>query len=330
MIINILCYHTIMKMERAIRRIVVTGATSTVGVAVINEALEKGIEVLAICSQNCTKLDRLPQNSLLTIVECDISKYSTLNVNNTKKYDAFFHLAWLASINNFERNNLYPQAKNIEYALDSVNLAEKLGCTIYIGAGSQAEYGKQMDIINEETQPLPDTAYGIAKLCAGQMTRLACKKKNIEHIWPRIFSVYGPCCADSTVVQHTIKELLLGESPELSGGDQIWDFLYLKDAGDALLRLALYGKNGETYCVASGKSKKLKDYLSIIQKIINPNIELVFGKIPYNENTVMFLQADIQKLRHDTGFIPKYTFEDGIKETINWNLEEKEKEQKNE
>ena len=50
MIINILCYHTIMKMERAIRRIVVTGATSTVGVAVINEALEKGIEVLAICS----------------------------------------------------------------------------------------------------------------------------------------------------------------------------------------------------------------------------------------------------------------------------------------
>ena len=98
-IINILCYHTIMKMERAIRRIVVTGATSTVGVAVINEALEKGIEVLAICSQNCTKLDRLPQNSLLTIVECDISKYSTLNVNNTKKYDAFFHLAWLAGWN---------------------------------------------------------------------------------------------------------------------------------------------------------------------------------------------------------------------------------------
>lgn len=308
-------------MERQIKSIVVTGATSTIGVAIINEALTNNIEVLAICSKNCHKKERLPQSSLLTIVESDISDYKNLDIPKQKKYDAFFHLAWLASINNFERNNLYPQAQNILYALDSVELADKLGCHVYVGAGSQAEYGRRQEVLDENTEPKPETAYGMAKLCVGQMTRLACKKKNIVHIWPRIFSVYGPCCADETVVQHTVKQLLQKKEPKLSGGEQIWDFLYLKDAGRAMLLLVQYGHDGEIYCVASGKSDMLKNYLFKIRDIIDTNLQLGLGKIPYSENTVMNLQADIRKLTMDTGFIPKYSFEEGIKETIDWNLE---------
>ena len=307
-------------MKRIINSIVVTGATSTIGVAVITEALKNNIHVLAICSKNCKKLNRLPLNDLLTIVECDISEYKKFTISDRKEYDAFFHFAWLSSINNIERNNLYPQTQNIIYSLDSVELAEKLNCKIYIGAGSQAEYGRRKEILNESIEALPETAYGIAKLCAGQMTRLACKRKNIIHIWPRIFSVYGPCCADETVVQYTIKELLNGHVPKLSGGEQLWDFLYFKDAGKALLLLAQYGHNGETYCVASGNSHMLKEYLYQIRDMINPDIKLGLGIIPYDENTVMHLQADISKLKQQTGFLPEYSFEEGIKETIEWNL----------
>ena len=307
-----------MREKRRINRIVVTGATSTIGVALTLQAIKENIEVLAICSKGCKRLDRLPKSNLIKILECDISDYNGI-VAGDERYDAFYHLAWLSSINSTERNNLYPQAKNIQYSLDAVELAARMGCQVFIGAGSQAEFGRKQSIIDEKTESLPENGYGMAKLCAEQMTRLACEQKGMEHVWPRIFSVYGPCCADYTVVQHIVKSLIQGESPALSGGDQIWDFLYFSDVGRAMLLLGYYGRNGEGYCVASGKPSQLRDYFAIIRAVVNPNIELGLGKIPYNESTVMHLEADISKLQEDTGFVPIVTFEEGIRQTVDWN-----------
>ena len=49
--------------------------------------------------------------------------------------------------------------------------------------------------------------------------------------------------------------------------------------------------------------------------------ELGIGKLPYNQNQVMYLCADIEELTKDTGFVPEYTFEKGIQETVAWQIE---------
>ena len=265
---------------------------------------------------------RLPKSELVSIVESDISDYDKLFVEPSinKFYDAFFHLAWLATTNSEQRDQCYPQAKNILYSLDAVNLAERLGCKVFVGSGSQAEYGRTEEVLTEELPAKPESAYGMAKLCAGQMTRILCKNKKIRHIWPRILSVYGPYCDDHTVIQYTIKSLCEGKEPALSGGDQIWDFLYSKDIACAMLALAEFGKDGEIYCVGSGHAEPLKNYLYKIRDVIDPDIELRLGEIPYNDKTVMHLEADIAKLKCDTGFVPEYSFDKGIKETIDWYL----------
>lgn len=310
----------IKKSEYKLNRIVITGATSTIGVAIINEAIDRGIEVLAVCNVNSNKMTRLPKSELVCVIESDISDYDNLFTESSTKenYDAFFHLAWLSSINNEQRDQCYPQAKNVLYALDAVNLAERLGCKVFVGSGSQAEYGRTDKVLTEELSPQPESAYGMAKLCAGQMTRMLCKNKGIRHIWPRILSVYGPCCDNHTVVQYTIKSLCEGKKPALSGGDQIWDFLYSKDIACAMLALAEFGKDGEIYCVGSGHAEPLKNYLYKIRDVINPDLELGLGEIPYNDKTVMHLEADISKLKLDTGFSPQYSFDQGIRETVNW------------
>lgn len=303
-----------------LNRIAITGATSTIGVAIVNEAIRRGIKVLAICNVNSKKIARLPKNDLVSIVESDISNYDKLFCDSSvnEPYDAFFHLAWLSSINNEQRDQCYPQAKNILYSLDAVNLAERLGCKVFVGSGSQAEYGRTNCILTEELPPHPESAYGMAKLCAGQMTRMVCKNKGIRHIWPRILSVYGPCCDNHTVIQYTVKSLCEGKKPALSGGDQIWDFLYTKDIACAMLSLAEMGHDGEIYCVGSGHAEPLKNYLYKVRDAIDSSLELGLGEVPYNERTVMHLEADITKLQNDTGFSPKYSFDQGIKETINW------------
>ncbi len=91
------------------------------------------------------------------------------------------------------------------------------------------------------TPTFPENGYGIAKLCAGQMSRILCEQKNMNHIWTRILSVYGPYDGENTMIMSVIRKLAHGEKPSLTEGKQQWDYLYSKDAGYAMYLLGEKG-----------------------------------------------------------------------------------------
>lgn len=70
--------------------------------------------------------------------------------------------------------------------------------------------------------------------------------------------------------------------------------------------------------MANGKPEKLQSYIRKLHSVVNPKAAPRFGEIPYAPNQVMSLQVDITKLQKDTGFVPGYTFEEGIQEIYNW------------
>lgn len=330
-----------------VKKVVITGATSSLGTALIDECIKQHIEVLAICNPHSRNMERITKHELVTIMECELSELSGFcpeedgcHKKDSDVYsgcDAFIHLAWASTQGDAARNKLQPQAKNIQYALDAVDLAERLGCKVFVGAGSQAEYGRTNEILTEETPCHPETAYGMAKLCAGQMTKLSCKQKGIKHIWPRILSAYGPNCQPQTIINYTLTELLQGRRPSLSGGEQIWDFIYTGDVARALLLLAEKGHDGEVYVIGSGNARQLKEYLQDVREIVAESMttsdvdsdyacpELGMGDRPYGENTVMHLACDTCKLKQDTGFETETSFEEGIRKTILWIMEQKTK-----
>lgn len=305
-----------MKNKYKISRVALTGATSTIGTAIIRECISNDIQVLALVNKNSFNIGRIPNSRLITIIECSLQDMETLNVEGMAA-DVFFHLAW-GHTNRSVRNEAEPQIENIKYSIDSVRLASRLNCEVYVGAGSQAEYGRVDEIIDEETAVHPETAYGIAKLCSGQMTRIECEKLGIKHIWPRIFSTYGPYTQDTTILNYTIKELLRKHRPSLTMCDQIWDFIYVDDAARALLLLAEKGKSGEIYCISSGRSDTLRHFIEIVHAELKSDIKMGFGDLPYGENTVMYLSGNIRKLQNDTGFVPLVSFKEGIDKTIEW------------
>ncbi len=216
------------------------------------------------------------------------------------------------------RNDMDTQILNIQYTIDAVRIASELQASVFIGAGSQAEYGRYDGPLHSSTPCVPENGYGMAKLCAGQMSREECRKLGIVHIWPRILSVYGPHDGASSMIISTIQKLLNSEKPSFTAGEQIWDYLYAEDAAAALYKMALYGKDGETYPLGSGQKRLLRDYIIILRDIIDPDLPLGIGDLPYSEKQIMHLEADISRLKADTGFAPETDFQTGIRKTIDW------------
>lgn len=297
-------------------RVIITGATGAVGIALINKLLEENVEMLVICRNN-TKMKRIPVNDLITIKFCELENYNNIINDTGKKYDVIYHFAWDGTTGE-KREDMYLQNNNIKYSLDAVKLGKRFGCKKFIGAGSQAEYGRTNINLTDKTPTFPETGYGIAKLCAGQMTRKLCQQLKMEHIWTRILSVYGPYDNDNSLIMTAIKRISNNQELHVTKCEQVWDYIYSKDIAEILYLLSKQGKNEGIYIIGSGTKRTLKEYITIIKNEINPSYELKFGDIKYSDKQVMYLCADTSIIKKELKFECKYTFEEGIKELIKW------------
>lgn len=312
------------------KKIVISGATGAIGMALIQYALENQMQVLAVCHKNSARITRLPISDNLSILELDVDEYSNLLHDERElaalgRHDCFFHLAWQGTTGT-ARNDMELQLENVRGTLDAVRLAAALGCKCFVGAGSQAEYGRVEGKISSTTPTFPENGYGIAKLCAGQMSRIQCEQIGMKHIWTRILSVYGPGDGEGSLIMSAISGFLKGERTEFTAGMQQWDYIYSGDAARVLIGLSEYGQDGCVYCVGSGRIRLLKDYIHQIYMAVNGqdtiDEELGIGKRPYMDKQVMYLQADTSEwpleLQAEFKKVSMLSFEEGIAQTINW------------
>lgn len=310
------------------KRVIITGPTGAIGMALIKNCIKANIEVVAIVNPDSLRKKRLPKNPLLHVLECDVDDYDSFDLEHqldligiTTPFDVWFHLAWKGASGK-GRDASDMQIKNIVGLLAALELAKRIGCHTFVGVGSQAEYGIADRPLGENAPTKPVTAYGVAKLCAGQMGRLKAEQLGIKFVWTRVFSVYGPYDGENTMIISGIRDLINGKSPKFTKGEQQWDYLYSKDAADILIQLSEHGKHGRIYPVGSGQCRPLYQYIKCMEKavlestgrIVHANI----GAVPYGEHQIMYLCADITALQEDIGLIELTSFEDGIADTVKW------------
>ena len=298
-----------------IKRAVVTGATGTIGTELIQELIVNNIEVLVLVRPQSSRNQVLLQHPKVKVNCCDQNEYDQFDVRGIEPCDVFFHLAW-AGTTGEDRNNMELQCQNIACTLKAVDLARRLGCSKFVGVGSQAEYGRSIEKLKADTPVFPETGYGYAKHCAGLMAFDKTKRLGMEFNWVRVLSVYGAQDSPGSLIKSVISALKEGNSPKLTKGDQVWDFLYGEDAAKALIRIAQGGKDGKTYVLGSGQTKTIKEYVEIIRDIVAPDVELVFGEVPYANKQIMYLCADISELSEDTGWVPQFSFVQGIQKLL--------------
>lgn len=307
------------KEENVMERAIITGASGMLGQALCRLLAGKGIQVYAVVRPDSQQNAFMLRDERVTAVACDLTELAKLPEKIGESCDAFFHFGWGGTYGG-NRNNYYGQWENVRYTLDAVQAASELGCSVFLGAGSQAEFGRVPDGVKLSSAVCanPETGYGIAKLSAGQMSRAFCRDCGIRHVWTRILSVYGPGDKDRTMVMSGICSMLRGEMPKYTKGEQIWDYLYCDDAAMAFYLAAEKGRDGAVYTVGSGQERRLRDYIQDICDVICPGRDIVFGEVPYYDKQVMYLCADIRELQEDTGFAPSVPFSEGIRRTVEW------------
>lgn len=294
--------------------VIVTGATSMLGIATIQVCLENNVRVLALTRANSRRKSCLPKSELITLIECDLDELKGIDFPKDD-YEIFYHFGW-GFTDRTTRDDPILQYKNIGYTLDAVQLAHKCGCKKFLGAGSQAEYGFQDKIITEETPVNPGVCYGYAKFAAGKLAEKLCNKLGMVCIWTRIFSVYGRYDSENTMIPYAIRQYKENRIAKFSSGRQEWDYLFEEDAGKYFFLLGEKAMETAVVNVASGKIRPLRDYIAVMADVLNEkDKDRPFKYELSAEKNVPLkgIHPNVSRLRDITGYIPETGFAEGIR-----------------
>lgn len=300
-------------------RAFVTGATGFIGSHLVKKLLDEGVSVAAFIRPKSNTWRLKPVLSKIEIIKGDLHDVEA-SFEKIKEFspEVIFHLAW-SGANSYEYENHDLQVfHNVNGSLNLIKIANNIGCKQWIGLGSVLEYGHCNVPVTESDYAKPNNLYGRSKLSVCLLAEKLCEGYNIQFSWIRMFWAYGPYDDEKRLIPYFIKTLLDGKKPFTTLGKQKWDYLYIDDVVNALWKVTRGKKINGIYNLGSGQSFTLRSTLEHIRDIINPNLEIGFGEIPYRPDQIMHLKADISLLKKTIGWEPEISLSEGMERTVNW------------
>ncbi|MCR5143859.1 MAG: NAD-dependent epimerase/dehydratase family protein [Lachnospiraceae bacterium] len=298
------------------KKAIVTGANGFVGSALVKELVKNKIEVIALVHQG--HADNIPKNDLIQIKNLELDKVAELYDDLKKEgADIFYHFAWKGSAG-AERANTELQLANAQWTIDCIRLAKSIGCTRFVEAGSVMEIETYKATFNPGNKPGLGYVYGSGKLVAHTMAKSIAADLDIDLIWGMITNAYGVGEVSPRMVNTTIRKCIKGENPQFTAGTQNYDFVYIEDVARAFYLIGEKGKPFNEYMIGSSCAKPLKEFLLEMKEAIAPELEFIFGDIPFTGVNMPLSEFDCTKTFEDTGFKAKITFAEGCKKTRDW------------
>ncbi|MEG9437691.1 NAD(P)-dependent oxidoreductase [Edaphobacter sp. HDX4] len=296
----------------------VTGATGFIGSFLVRKLLADGHQVHAVIRNPRPEstwriADKLSEIGVLT---ADLSKSDLHQVFPDLKPDAVFHLAW-DGVGSATRDSPQQLVQNVNTTLQMLDFCRLTQCPVFVGLGSQAEYGIATGALSEDSPCTPVTAYGVAKHALSLLVNKFGQVTATRVLWFRLFSAYGPMDDPHHLIPLLVKMLLAGKAPSLTRCEQRWDYLYVTDAVDALVSAATSSATG-IFNLGSGNAQPLLETVESARDLVDPTLQIGFGDIPYRPDQVMHLEADITRLREATGWQPRVGLEEGLRATVAW------------
>lgn len=294
------------------KKAIVTGATSFIGIHLINRLIMENWKVYAVVRRNSSKVKLLPNDKNIEVIQLEMDEYAYMGEKIKEPCDAYISLAWNGTRGEL-RSDVNIQKQNYYNSMDALKAVNNIGCKVIISAGSQAEYGPMTDCVNEDSICKPNTEYGKWKLKYYNDAMEFCKKAGISFKEPRFFSLYGEDDYDKTMILSILDDMTKNNECRLTKCIQLWDFLYIEDAIEGMYRLISLECEDGAYNFGSGDIRPLKEFVMEMYKIVDSKSELLFGAIAYPETGIVNACPDISKLQKQTGWTAKKSFSEGIK-----------------
>ena len=330
-------------------KIFVTGGLGFIGSNFISMQIDKHKnEILNFdkltYAANVNNLLKYKKNKLYNFVQGDIvDSKKILKILNSYKPDCIINFAAESHVDRsidgpkeFINTNIIGTYELLNATLKhyELNYKENENHFRFIHVSTDEVYGSlgKQGYFKENTPYNPSSPYSASKASSDHLVRAWNLTFNLPTIITNCSNNYGPFQFPEKLIPLMIINCLKHNNLPIYGdGKNIRDWLYVADHCDALYSVILNGKNGETYNIGGNQEKNNLEIVSTICKILDDKIPS--NKIDSYKELITFVKdrpghdfryaIDASKIKKHLNWSPRYTFEDGIKKTIDWYIKYK-------
>jgi NAD dependent epimerase/dehydratase len=310
------------------KTVLVTGADGFIGSHLTKALLEKNCKVRALSWYNSFNfwgwLEDIPANPNLKIVTGDVRDPHFVK-SISKDVDIIFNLAALIAIPySYVAPDSYVDT-NIKGTLNICQAALENGGIRVIHTSTSEVYGTAQYVPIDEKHPKqPQSPYSATKIGADAMAMSFFNAFNLPVTIARPFNTYGPRQSARAIIPTIITQIASGvKQVKLGDIRPTRDFNYVRDTCNGFIALAECDKSiGKEINICSNSEISMRNVFNLIREIMNLKVELITDedRIRPENSEVFRLFGDNSLIRELTGWKPVYTIDQGLKETVDWFL----------
>jgi nucleoside-diphosphate-sugar epimerase len=307
------------------KNVLVTGGAGFIGSALVRGLLAKGASRVRVVDNLLTGHERNLEaiRGNIDFDRVDIRDFEALK-RSMEGTDVVFHEAAIPSVPRSIREPVPSHEVNVNGTFNVLRAAQETGVRRVVYAASSSAYGDTAVLPKTESmKPQPKSPYASQKLLGEYYMSNWATCFDTETVSLRYFNVFGPRQDPSSpysgVLSLFMTAILERRAPTIFGdGEQSRDFTYVEDVVRLNIRAAEAPSSvsGRMYNAGNGGRVTLNQAWSLLQEIEGVKIAPVYG--PPRAGDVRDSQADTEAALRDLGHDPKFTFEQGLRATLEW------------
>jgi nucleoside-diphosphate-sugar epimerase len=276
-------------------KVLVTGATGFLGNYVIKKLLNYDLEIIATSLIQVKDVTKFEWHDKVKYVECNLNE-------NKKDFFAFFerpdlliHLAW-SGLPNYQ--SLFHIEENFYSNFIFIDTMLKGGLSKISVTGTCLEYGMQNGCLKEDLETKPSNPYALAKDTLRKFLEELHKQYVFKFNWIRLFYMFGEGQNGNALISQLDRAIQNNEPVfNMSGGEQLRDYLPVDDVADYIVKISLQSKEYKIINCCSGIPISVRKFVEDYLKRKNAHIDLNFGYYPYPDYEPMAFWGDNTKLK---------------------------------
>jgi dTDP-glucose 4,6-dehydratase len=313
-------------------KILVTGGAGFIGSNFLKSMIQKYPDYyflnadLLTYSGNLDNLKSLEGNQKYSFFKTDIREVDEINSLFSKGIDIVVNFAAESHV---DRSILEPEVfvkTNVFGTQVLLEAAKKYGVTKFVQVSTDEVYGSlgATSFFTEETPLNPNSPYSASKAGADFLVRAYHETYGLPINITRCSNNYGPYQFPEKLIPLMISRALADQAlPVYGDGMNIRDWLYVEDHCSAIDLVIHEGVNGEVYNIGGNNERtNMQIVNTVLQELGKPDSLINYVKDRPGHDRRYGI--DPTKIMNELGWKPKYSFETGIKETIQWYIKNRE------
>ncbi|MBA2604994.1 MAG: SDR family oxidoreductase [Acidobacteria bacterium] len=300
----------------------VTGGAGFIGSHLTEELVRRGHRVRVADSLITGKRSNLSHIPDVEFLEGDLADLEFAR-RAVAGCEYVLHQAAIPSVPRSVKDPISSNRANVDATLNTLVASRDAGVKRLVFAASSSAYGETPTLPKHEEMPTqPLSPYALQKVIGEQYLQLFTRLYGLETVAIRYFNVFGPRQDPSSpysgVISVFATALLENRPPTIYGdGEQTRDFTYVANVVDGVLRACeAPGAAGQIINVATGGRISLNMLFEEMRRLVGADVRPAYEEARAGD--VRDSQADITRARELLGYVPTVSFEEGLRDTLNW------------